>query len=69
MTHPPSFPRQIVLTQREGRDEIAVDTEAFFEFSFEVAESLQELVAKWQPMASPESSKKTEFANRSSHIV
>lgn len=54
MTHPQSFPQQIVLTQRDGRDEIAVDTEAFFEFSFEVAEGLQNLVDRWRPQASPQ---------------
>ncbi len=44
---------QLVLTADEGLGSIAVDMDAFFEFSFELAEELEDLVAQWAHVAPP----------------
>ena len=44
---------QLVLTKQLGLGQILVDIEAFFELSFDLAEELQDLVARWQKHAAP----------------
>ena len=44
---------QLVLTNENGRGQILVDMESFFEFSFELAEDLQDLIRTWQHRAAP----------------
>ena len=48
---------QLVLTAHEGMGKIVVSMEAFFEFSFELAEELEDLVAKWAHFAAPKKSR------------
>jgi hypothetical protein len=47
---------QLVLTAEEGTGKIVVSMEAFFEFSFELAEDLEDLVARWRHVAAPRAS-------------
>ena len=42
---------KLVLSDNEGVGRISVDLEAFFGFSFWMAEELQELVEKWKHTA------------------
>ena len=44
---------QLVLTNRQGLGQILVDVEAFFEFSFDLAEDLQDLVQRWRHRSAP----------------
>ena len=46
---------QLVLTDREGLGQITVPMEAFFDFSFSIAEDLEDLVATWRILAAPRS--------------
>lgn len=39
---------ELVLTQNDGLGRIAVDMQAFFELSFDLAEELQDLVDRWR---------------------
>ena len=39
---------QLVLKQNDGLGRIAVDMQAFFELSFDLAEDLQDMVDRWQ---------------------
>lgn len=48
---------QLVLTAHEGMGQIVVGMDAFFEFSFELAEELEDLVAKWSHFATPKKSR------------
>lgn len=48
---------QLVLAAHEGMGQIVVSMDAFFEFSFELAEELEDLVAKWSHFATPKKSK------------
>lgn len=56
---------QLVLTAHEGLGQIIVDLDPFFEFSFELAEELEDLVAKWSHFATPRASR----PRRSKHVV
>jgi len=49
---------KLVLVDHAGLGIVRVDMEAFFEFSFWMAEELEDLVAKWAPVASPNASRK-----------
>lgn len=44
---------KLVLCDHEGMGRITVELEPFFEFSFWMAEELQDLVEKWKHMAPP----------------
>jgi hypothetical protein len=44
---------KLVLSDNEGVGRISVELEAFFGFSFWMAEELQDLVEKWKHMAPP----------------
>jgi hypothetical protein len=46
-----SPPTQLVLVDDRGLGRIHVDIEAFFEFSFWLAEELEDMVANWQHTA------------------
>jgi hypothetical protein len=50
--------RLVLTDQRSDIGRIAVDMEAFFEFSFELAEELEDLVQQWSHMAPPRSTRK-----------
>lgn len=41
--------RRLVLLDGPGWGQIRVDVDAFFEFSFWMAEELEDLVARWAP--------------------
>ena len=58
MPHNKSAGRKLVLVDHAGLGSVRVDMEAFFEFSFWMAEELEDLVAKWAPVASPTASRK-----------
>ena len=45
--------QQLVLVDHSGLGRIHVDMEAFFDFSFWLAEELEDLVATWQHQAAP----------------
>lgn len=45
----------LVLTDDDGLGSISVDMEAFFEFSFWLAEELEDLVALWAHASTPRS--------------
>lgn len=47
---------QVVLTD-DGPGQVRVDLEAFFEFSFYMAEELEDLVAEWLHTAAPKSNR------------
>jgi hypothetical protein len=44
---------ELVLTRNDGLGRISVDMQAFFDLSFELAEDLQDLLARWQHFAPP----------------
>ena len=44
---------KLVLSDNEGVGRISVDLEAFFGFSFWMAEELQDLIDKWKHLAPP----------------
>ena len=46
--------QQLVLVDHHGLGRIHVEMEAFFEFSFYLAEELEDLVATWQHKAAPQ---------------
>jgi hypothetical protein len=48
---------KLVLVNHSGLGRIRVDMEAFFDLSFSLAEDLEDLVAKWAPIASPNASR------------
>lgn len=48
--------RKLVLVDHAGLGRVHADMEAFFEFSFWMAEELEDLVAKWTPIAAPNAS-------------
>ncbi|MEO8493939.1 MAG: hypothetical protein ABI614_02640 [Planctomycetota bacterium] len=48
---------KLVLVDHVGLGRVRVDMEAFFEFSFWMAEELEDLVAKWAPVAAPNASR------------
>ena len=54
---------QLVLTE-DGPGEIRVDLEAFFEFSFWLAEELEDLKAQWAHQAAPSSSRNIDPLHR-----
>ena len=43
----------VVLLDKPGLGQMQVSVEAFFEFSFWIAEQLEDLVASWQRKSSP----------------
>ena len=51
MAKPPKKSMQLVLTNDSATGRITVDMEAFFDFSFWMAEELQDLVEKWRPVS------------------
>lgn len=53
MTEDSPHPLQLTLTDRAENSRIIVDMEAFFDFSFWLAEELEDLVAQWSPLAAP----------------
>lgn len=53
MSQGKSVGRKLVLANNVGLGRVHVDMEAFFEFSFWMAEELEDLVAKWAPAAAP----------------
>ena len=55
MTDKPAVTLRLSLADQEGLGRIVVDMEAFFEFSFWMAEELEDLVAKWSHFAPPAS--------------
>jgi len=46
---------QLVLTNDSATGRITVDMEAFFDFSFWMAEELEDLVQRWRHKAAPRS--------------
>lgn len=44
---------ELVLTRNDGLGRIAVDMQAFFDLSFELAEDLQDLLDRWKHFAPP----------------
>ena len=48
---------KLVLVDHSGLGRVRVDMEAFFEFSFWMAEELEDLTAKWVPLAAPNASR------------
>jgi hypothetical protein len=48
---------QLVLTENDGTGRIAVGMEAFFEFSFDLAEDLEDLVTRWAYLSPRRSAK------------
>ena len=48
---------KLVLVDHAGLGRVRVDMEAFFEFSFWMAEELEDLIAKWAPIAAPNASR------------
>ena len=48
---------KLVLVDNPGLGTIRVDMEAFFDLSFWLAEELEDLVAKWRPIAAPNASR------------
>ncbi len=46
----PRIPMQLVLTDRYGGGRIVVDLEQFFDFSFSLAEDLQDLIDRYEQM-------------------
>lgn len=57
MSHRKSAVRKLVLVDHAGLGSVRVKMEAFFEFSFWMAEELEDLVAKWSPVAAPNASR------------
>ena len=57
MTSGSQHKTQLVLTNQRDPGRILVDVEAFFEFSFELAEDLQDLVHRWRHWAAPKDRK------------
>ncbi len=53
MSQGKSADTKLVLVDNPGLGRVRVDMEAFFELSFWLAEELEDLVAKWQPVAAP----------------
>ncbi|MCA9124462.1 MAG: hypothetical protein H6822_33965 [Planctomycetaceae bacterium] len=49
--------RKLVLVDHAALGRVHVEMEAFFEFSFWMAEELEDLVAKWAPTAAPNASR------------
>lgn len=49
----PAPTSQLVLSDDSGLGRIAVDMQAFFEFSFWMAEELEDLVHTWSHQAAP----------------
>jgi hypothetical protein len=50
---------QVLLVDDPGLGRIQVEIEAFFDFSFWLAEELEDLVANWAHKAAPRSSRQT----------
>lgn len=50
---------KLVLVDNPSLGSIRVDMEAFFDLSFWLAEELEDLVAKWQPVAAPNANRGT----------
>jgi len=48
---------KLVLVDHAGLGKVRVDMEAFFEFSFWMAKELEDLIAKWAPVAAPSASR------------
>lgn len=48
---------KLVLVDHAGLGRVRVDMEAFFEFSFWMAEELEDLIAEWAPVAAPRASR------------
>ena len=48
---------RLVLVDHSGLGQVRVDMEAFFEFSFWMAEELEDLTAKWAFQAAPKASR------------
>jgi hypothetical protein len=48
---------RLVLTEESAIGNISVDMEAFFEFSFALAEDLEALVDRWSHLAAPRSNR------------
>ena len=49
MAKKPKNSMQLVLTNDSATGRVTVDMEAFFDFSFWMAEELQDMVDKWRP--------------------
>ena len=49
--------RKLVLVDHSDLGSVRVEMEAFFDFSFWLAEELEDLVAKWAPIAAPSASR------------
>ena len=59
---------KLVLVDHAGLGRMHVEMEAFFDFSFWLAEELEDLVAKWAPLAAPDAAREKSSslgANRS----
>lgn len=56
MTENPNKSMQLVLTDDAAMGRITVEMEAFFDFSFWMAEELEDLVQRWRPVAPPRAS-------------
>lgn len=57
MSQSESAGTKLVLVDHPGLGCIHVEMESFFEFSFWMAEELEDLVAKWAPLAAPNASR------------
>ena len=55
MTEKSANTMQLVLTNDTATGRITVDMEAFFDFSFWMAEELEDLVQRWRHEAAPRS--------------
>ena len=55
MTEKPTNSMQLVLTNDSATGRVTVDMEAFFDFSFWMAEELEDLVQCWRHKAAPRS--------------
>ena len=58
MSRAKSVGRKLVLVDHAGLGSVRVEMEAFFDFSFWMAEELEDLVAKWAMAAAPRASRK-----------
>ena len=66
MTENSRHPLQLTLTDRHESSRIVVSMDSFFDFSFWLAEELEDLVAQWSHLAAPRANQSPEYAIRSS---
>jgi len=57
---------KLVLVDHAGLGRVRVDMEAFFEFSFWMAEELEDLIAKWASVAAPNASREKRISSDAS---